>query len=1170
MTEHEHPSHEDLSLLGIGSPDLSSLINIVLRDDLTDLYNRRYFRRRLEEERQRVENDQASMAIIMMDIDRFKMINDTYGHLKGDDVLVRVGKIIGATVRSIDIVCRYAGDEFVAILPSAGRREAGKIARRIEQAVEEHDWSAELGGTVSVGISAGYAAFPGDAKSLEALIQKADSALYRKKRRRAERVGGREGEASSFQGGSWSNTEVPPLLERRTELARLKSLFEKSRLEKPVFTLIEGPAGSGKSRLVEEFLKRTGRMSMFVCRGSSTEGTKQMPLFPVREALASLHRSDPDVFTAVCEKLEHSSLKQLSRILPPGLLDRHGSDDGPSDRNHLFATLARFFHTVADRCPVVLVFEDLQWADEGTLEFLAFLESVEERSRLFVIATLRHGSSPLPGSEGDTGSAAVKKFESAGWKSIRLKNLSGHATERLVKYYLDTKRVPQVFSRDLHRITGGNPVFIRETLVYLVGQDKIDRVLEHGLGSREGEPVIPLSILEMIKGRFKDLDQPVQRMLQAASVLGYDFEARHLLVLMGQRENEIYGLLDAARRQNFIDEHFDEKVERFSFNNNLTRDVIYHETNMRKRKFYHQRIGEVLEKETGHDDVASLERLAHHFGFGERPGKAYRYLVRAGEKARELYANMESIRFFERAIEMAARTGDGAVDGAEIRDLRETIGDLFQHIGSIDDAKRTYTNLLAEEGIDGARNVRLLRKLGELHEKECRYNKALTFLYRALNSLRDQTAPEYKYTVLALSVVFMRKGEADKALHYSQRLLDSDDGEDETLTAKLNFIIGSCHLCRGLPRSALPYFKTSMKIRERSSDLVSLGLTYVNVGNCLFHLGRRKAALRFWRRGKTIGRRTSNAFLEMACRNNIVLAFELRENPEQALTSLGEALKLARKMGNAAAVASCRTNIAAVYREVGRLEDAAGEFSRCLEMGEKMDNLEIVVKSTINLGTVYMEIGELEKAENYAWKSLELTTKNRMKNEEAMSWELLGDVNMQRAHYTWAVDTFQRAKKCIEKVTAPGDEGRLIVEGKLCEAAAMTESSPGWEEKVEAAFSGIVTEKEEARLLLETGWGSVLLLRGGDGGRPVDHLRRAAGLLGEESPRTMLRLQIFGLLARGLEAAGRTEEARAAAGNAGRALEVIKNRFRSRSLLDTFLSRRDVREFLLLRERLKI
>jgi two-component system cell cycle response regulator len=145
MSKSDRIFFEDSNLLGDASKDLSSLIQIVLRDDLTELYNRRYFRQRLEEERKRVDNDKASLAIIMLDVDNFKVINDTLGHLKGDDVLVMIGKLISSAVRSIDIVCRYAGDEFVVILPAAGRREAGKIARRILKAIASYNWEAVLG-----------------------------------------------------------------------------------------------------------------------------------------------------------------------------------------------------------------------------------------------------------------------------------------------------------------------------------------------------------------------------------------------------------------------------------------------------------------------------------------------------------------------------------------------------------------------------------------------------------------------------------------------------------------------------------------------------------------------------------------------------------------------------------------------------------------------------------------------------------------------------------------------------------------------------------------------------------------------------------------------------------------------------------------------------------------
>lgn len=1170
MSRSEGNLHKDLRLLGVDSPDLSSLIHIVLKDDLTELYNRRYFRQRLEEERKRVDTDRASLAIIMIDIDNFKVINDTFGHLKGDEILVRVGKLLSASVRSIDIVCRYAGDEFVVILPSAGRREAGKVARRILEALDRHDWQAEFGVEgMSVCLSLGYACYPRESHTLEGLIQKADIALYAaKKRKRGVHAAGETGSPREIS-SSWSSAVVIPLLERERELARLRHVYREAKKGHPGLVLVEGSAGAGKTRLLDEFLKEVARSSALVFRGAGMEGTRQMPLFPLREAICSFHRTHPHGFASICSRLERPVLGDLSKILPAGVLDEFRGGRPSSDRSEVFSSLWSFIQAAAIHAPSVFVIEDLQWADESTVEFLGTLGSRMNDGRIMFVTTARTGFPAMEGSREANRSHGEAGNHHRNWEHIALGNLSERATGQLVKHCLGMKKVPRRLAADLHEKTSGNPVFLKETLAYLVQQDMIGEVVANGLGEPAKSPILPKSILEMIRGRFADLGPYVQRVLQAASVLGSEFQVVDLLALLGEREGKLYSMLDIARREGFLIEHYRHDGEAYAFTSSLMRDVIYHDMNTRKRKAYHLEAGELLEKRYSREDAVSLEKLARHFESGGLDAKAFRYLVLAGEKAQELYASVESIRYLRSALDLARGMGPGAIDAEELLGLREKLADVLYHVGQVEEAREIYTVLLEKENLPREGQARLARKMGEVCERECRYDKALGYLYKALDLVEERKDPEYENIVLALSVVFMRKGEADKALHYSSRLLEAPRARrEDPLGAKVYFIVGSCHLCLGRARQAFSYFKRSLRIRKRLGDQVAVGYTYLNVGTALFHMGRTGQASRFWEAAMEIGRKTSNAFLEMACRNNAVLTSDIRENLEAAISSLTDAMQMAKRMGNPSGVASCKMNIGAVERELGKLDQALDDYAKCLAMSEKMQNLELIAQSSINLGDINIEIGDIERAEYYAWRALELTTKNGMKRDEAKSWELLGDVNYEKANFPWALDCYRRAGHCMGELGSPHEEGRLMVELKAWDSRYRTEKDEAWERKILDVFLLAGMERRELRTQAELRVSRTLLERGGDPAAAVLLLRRALERVGKESPRTLLLWQLSSLLAMAHLAMGEMEEAASAAKLAETCLEKIRRAMRRKWVEKSFLERPYVKRFLSLRESL--
>lgn len=157
-------------------------------DDLTDLWNRRAIREMLDAELNRSERSENSLGIVMLDIDDFKLINDTHGHSAGDEVLRRVAEVLRKSVRDYDAVGRYGGEEFLALLTEAAREQAHEIGERIRREVQEltvdHN-GKDLSVTVSLGITVGDV---NDELEAEELVEEADEALYHSKETGKNRV----------------------------------------------------------------------------------------------------------------------------------------------------------------------------------------------------------------------------------------------------------------------------------------------------------------------------------------------------------------------------------------------------------------------------------------------------------------------------------------------------------------------------------------------------------------------------------------------------------------------------------------------------------------------------------------------------------------------------------------------------------------------------------------------------------------------------------------------------------------------------------------------------------------------------------------------------------------------------------------------------------------------
>ena len=154
-------------------------VHSAITDKLTGLYNRRYFDYFIDLELKRSLRENSPLALLMVDVDNFKYINDTLGHLVGDKILTKLGDIIKANIRETDLAARYGGEEFSIVMSNTGIEEAAEIAERMRKSVEASKFGIEK---LIITVSIGIALHPLDANSLKELLDKADSALYRAKR----------------------------------------------------------------------------------------------------------------------------------------------------------------------------------------------------------------------------------------------------------------------------------------------------------------------------------------------------------------------------------------------------------------------------------------------------------------------------------------------------------------------------------------------------------------------------------------------------------------------------------------------------------------------------------------------------------------------------------------------------------------------------------------------------------------------------------------------------------------------------------------------------------------------------------------------------------------------------------------------------------------------------
>jgi diguanylate cyclase (GGDEF)-like protein/putative nucleotidyltransferase with HDIG domain len=280
-------------------------------DSLTGLANHRKLHQVLAHEQARAERYGSHFSLVMLDIDEFKLLNDTHGHPAGDTVLRRVGKLLSEQTRAADVVGRYGGDEFLLVLPETSADEAGRLAEKLRAALREDPYVTAAGERIPIRASFGIAAYPDDVPDANGLVALADANLYASKRRGGDAVTGSEEERllRDDEGGAfglfeslvtavdnkdrYTRRHSEAVTEYALAISREMGLSEESQRVLRVASLLHDV---GKIGVPDRILRKPGRLSEAeyeIVKGHSLLGETIIAAIPdveeIRAAVASHH-----------------------------------------------------------------------------------------------------------------------------------------------------------------------------------------------------------------------------------------------------------------------------------------------------------------------------------------------------------------------------------------------------------------------------------------------------------------------------------------------------------------------------------------------------------------------------------------------------------------------------------------------------------------------------------------------------------------------------------------------------------------------------------------------------------------------------------------------------------------------------------------------------------------
>jgi class 3 adenylate cyclase/tetratricopeptide (TPR) repeat protein len=721
---------------------------------------------------------------------------------------------------------------------------------------------------------------------------------------------------------------LTPYIGRERELAALKELFRDVKGHRGQVVFITGEAGIGKSRLLLEFRRQLAQADEPVTwlEGRCISFGQSIPFLPLIDQLRESFRIEEfDGEPEIIAKVEHGMRRigQLESHIPyiryllsvdPGDPSISAMDPAVRRKRILEASRALSLRGATLR-PIVFVFEDLHWVDTSTEEYLSFLMDSVASVPIMVVLTYRVGYNPPLGS---------RSF----YTTITLRSLNEAEASAMAGRMLGTDEFPPQLRAALMDKAEGVPLFVEEvtkTLLDLgiIKRDNGSYRLVRGLS----EVSVPDTIQGIIMARLDRLGEDGKRTVQLASVIGRQF-LRRLLERIAGLTGQLEGLLGELKALEIIYEQGLLAEPAYIFKHAVIQDVAYQSLLKERRKELHRSVGRAIEELYPDRLPDHYEELAHHFVNGEEWDKAFEYLVRSADKAKDAYANQAALDFYAKAQEVGGRPGSDIAPRRlmDVHRHRSQVWLLLTRYGEAI-AELEHMLALARESHDRPREGEALADLTHAHWATFA-SEHVPDARRCAEGALEIARETGDERVLAESLTYLG-------------LLDQVTGDLEEADRKID---------EGLRLAQARGFK----------DTIARSETWLGAhANWRGDFGR---ALTFCRHAERTAVEVHDGFQELFAIAFICLAHIGLGQYRDAVAVIDDGLAKARDRNNTYMVGRLHNTLGWLHQELGDFRGAAEFNHEGVNLGKAANNPNAEISALINVGLDYLHLGDPQRA----------------------------------------------------------------------------------------------------------------------------------------------------------------------------------------------------------------
>ena len=878
------------------------------------------------------------VSLLVIDVDHFKLVNDTFGHLQGDDVLIDVADILRRNLRTDDVAARYAGDEFVALLPGTSLDGAREVATRFAAAIRTHEFRLrDRVGAVPVTVSVGVAAFPDHGGDTEALFAAADRALYKVKRQ------GRDGAATADVEGE-EQSHLPLSIDRFVgrvgELRALVNHLEDATEARPKVIAISGEAGVGKTTILKQLEPEVRLRAGSLVVGRCHEADVQAPYAPWAEVINHLRR-----LTSPPQR----EWRELPHLVPALAGDGPHVSRGGS-KYLLLEEISEYIRLCAQERPLVIVLDDMQWADSASWDTLEYLMPQLESERLLVCMTIRAEET-----YGETLERRRRLSRNEMFHEVSLNRLSREELKSWVEAAFHRQDVGREFLAFLYRHTEGNPLFVVQVLRTLVDEGAIWYTGDRWEWKPVSELRLPVAVGDLISRRLARLSAKSHGVLTTAAVIGKEFDIDLAIDAGAGDEDELLDAIDEGVKSSVLQPTSQRGGDRYAFTHVLLAETLRESVNPRRLKRIHERVGQAMERRV----PGAFAEIATHYDRGGAGEKAYHYALLAAEQARKVYAHNEATEFLK-----IAERNSAAPD--QLAEVRVRLAQVAEAVGSYDEAEALCD--LAIEWFVGqgdrarALSVRRTRErlralLGRPAKETLEACLALEHDAKALG-LDAERVP----LLMMLSQTYGRLGDKEKATACAREAAKMAEGlgDDTLLADSLNRL--GLTLAQDHPTEAAKIYRQALAIYERTNDTRGRANCHNNLGILHTSLAEYQQAQKELQTAISLGRTVLAPDMWGLFALNLGVVYLKYGDYDRARELYGQALALFAGVKNSERQLYALYNLAHLDRERGEQQSAAELYDYASTLAQRVGQSDVEIGAMAGAGLSLLVQGKTDAA----------------------------------------------------------------------------------------------------------------------------------------------------------------------------------------------------------------